>query len=252
MNQLASRASAGHYAAASRTVDVVVVLVGSFQALLAPSFSTLLAGGRGDEVPRLAAVLSRLMFLLALAVALPLAFAPSAILGLFGSGFGEAAPALTVLALANAVAALAAPASAILLLRDPGRLGIARLAGALVTVAGGVALWNEAGLVGVAGAMVAGIFLSQTLVVRDVPEARGILADHATRMEIPVLLGVAALAGFAARRLLAGAGPVAALGGTVLLADGALLVAWFLLPGSNAEREALRRLVASTLRRGEG
>lgn len=246
---LASRAEAGYYGASVRTVDVVVVLLGSFQMLLAPTFSSLLASGRQEELPGLAAVLSRGMYLLALAVGLPLSLGAREILGFFGPGFPEAAPALALLAVFPVFGALAAPSAAILLLRDPRRLGFVRLSSGLVTALVTIGLWPELRLAAPALGAGLGLLVANGAIVRAVPEGRGALRGVGTIVELLLLPAIPAVAVLGFGPLVDPLPPWLSLLIRFVAADALLLATWWLLPGSKEERRALGKIAADLLRK---
>ena len=239
---LATRVEVGYYGAAVKTVDVVVVLLGSFQMLLVPTFAGMIAAGRGDELRRLADTMARLMFLLSLAVALPLAFGARDVLGLY-KGFEAGAPAMVVLVIVPALTSLCAPGGGILLIRNPERLARIRLAGAAVTCVVLLFLWPRLGLMGAAVASGAGWLTFNGLVLGAVPEARSFLTEPGVFGEVFVLLvaGIGVEWGvFTAAREFPPLARLALLAGASCASLGAV---WLLLPGSTREREELRRLL---------
>lgn len=252
---LGSAAAAGHYAAATRSVEVIAVLLSSFQMLLAPTIASLIAAGREEEIAPLSRSVGRAMFLLAGAVALPIAAAGGPILALFGGSFAEARLPLVLLALVPAVGALAAPASGILIVRAPGRLGAIKLGAGAITAILGLALWPRFGLVGLAVASGVGALAVHGAVLRALPEGFRSLVDPMAVREAILLLLVGSLAGLGISRLTGAAGgwsPLLEIPVIGAVTVGAFAVAWWLLPWGAADRRALADLAARVRGRLDG
>ena len=171
---LVAAGSSGHYAAASRTVEVLLVLVASFQMLLAPSFAALLASDRGEDVEDLLARTGRSMFLLVACLAIPIAVGAEDLLLFFRGQFAEARTALALMVVAPTLTALWAPAGSLLLIRSPALLARARFAGAFVTAAGVLFAVPRWGLTGAGAAAALGTLVTSILIAVSVPETRSV------------------------------------------------------------------------------
>jgi O-antigen/teichoic acid export membrane protein len=142
---------AGIYAAASKTATLVSFVIMAVNAAAAPQFASLWALGKVDELQRLVTKLAGLIFWPSLAISVGLAAVSGPLLGLFGSGFSEARPALLVLLVGQLINAAAGSVGYLLTLTGHHReatraLGLSAIACILLAAAG---VWAF-GLVGAA------------------------------------------------------------------------------------------------------
>lgn len=151
---------AGIYAAASKTATLVSFVIMAVNAAAAPQFASLWALGRVDELQRLVTKLAGMIFWPSLAISVGIAALSGPLLGLFGSEFHEARPALLVLLVGQLINAAAGSVGYLLTLTGHHReatraLGLSALACILLAAAG---VWAF-GLIGAALGSTAGFLL---------------------------------------------------------------------------------------------
>jgi O-antigen/teichoic acid export membrane protein len=103
------------YNAASRTATIVQFAMVALLAFTVPSFSSLYALGKREELRRYVARVFRWIFWVTALVAIILIRLGESIMGLFGPGFTEGTTALIVLVVAQFLLAIQAPATNLLI-----------------------------------------------------------------------------------------------------------------------------------------
>jgi O-antigen/teichoic acid export membrane protein len=142
---------AGIYAAASKTASLVSFVILAVNAAAAPQFASLWALGRIADLQRLVSKLATLIFWPSFVISAGIAALSVPLLGLFGSEFQEARPALLVLLVGQLVNAAAGSVGYLLTVTGHHReatlaLGLSAVACTLLAIAGVLAF----GLVGAA------------------------------------------------------------------------------------------------------
>ena len=177
---------AGVYAAASKTATLVSFVILAVNAAAAPQFASLWALGRVDDLQRLVTRLAGVIFWPSLAISVGIAALSGPLLGLFGSGFQEAQPALLVLLVAQVVNAAAGSVGYLLTLTGHHReatraLGLSALACIILAGIGVLAF----GLVGAALGTMMGFILWNGSLYWLVVRKLGIHASIFTGLHIP-------------------------------------------------------------------
>jgi O-antigen/teichoic acid export membrane protein len=152
--------SAGIYTVAQKGAELIVLILFATNMPLAPAVARLYAKGDRDGLEHTIERMARATLLVSAPIAAGFIAFPGIYLGLFGSGFQTAAPALMILALGQLINAAAGPSGNVLIMTGNERIAVRGVAAGLVAnVVLAVLLVPPLGVTGAAIAFAASLVL---------------------------------------------------------------------------------------------